>query len=107
DVCSSDLARRRWTGCWPRPRRPEPSAGRRCWPWGITTGCGPTPRPRPPGCGCGREAGPKRDRWEVAMPAESKLAALVEQGCTVFYFYSTEPYLVRQAVGAADRKSVV
>src|SRR5699024_12745981 len=35
------------------------------------------------------------------MPAESKLAALVEQGCTVFYFYSTEPYLVRQAVGAA------
>ena len=35
------------------------------------------------------------------MPAESKLAALVEQGCTVFYFYSTEPYLVRQAVGVA------
>ena len=34
------------------------------------------------------------------MPAENKLAALVEQGCPVFYFYSTEPYLVRQAVGA-------
>ena len=33
------------------------------------------------------------------MPAESKLAALVEQGCPVFYFYSTEKYLVRQAVG--------
>ena len=25
------------------------------------------------------------------MPAENKLAALVEQGCPVFYFYSTEP----------------
>ena len=35
------------------------------------------------------------------MPAENKLAALVEQGCPVFYFYSTEKYLVRQAVGAA------
>ena len=34
------------------------------------------------------------------MPAENKLAALVEQGCPVFYFYSTEPYLVRRAVGA-------
>ena len=29
------------------------------------------------------------------MPAENKLAALVEQGCPVFYFYSTEKYLVR------------
>lgn len=34
------------------------------------------------------------------MPAENKLAALIEQGCPVFYFYSTEPYLVRRAVGA-------
>ena len=34
------------------------------------------------------------------MPAENKLAALVEQGCPVFYFYSTESYLVRRAVGA-------
>ena len=34
------------------------------------------------------------------MPAENKLAALVEQGCPVFYFYSTEPYLVRRGVGA-------
>ena len=34
------------------------------------------------------------------MPAENKLAALIEQGCPAFYFYSTEPYLVRRAVGA-------
>ena len=34
---------------------------------------------------------------------ENKLAVLAEQGCPVFYFYSTEPYLVRQAVRTACR----
>lgn len=37
------------------------------------------------------------------MPAETKLAVLAEQGCPVFYFYSTEKYLVHQAVQAACR----
>ena len=35
------------------------------------------------------------------MPTKEKLAALAEKGCPVYYFYSTEKYLVRQAVGAA------
>ena len=37
------------------------------------------------------------------MPAESKLAALIAQGCPVFYFYSTEKYLVRREVNAVCR----
>lgn len=37
------------------------------------------------------------------MPTESKLADLARQGCPVFYFYSSEGYLVRQAVRLACR----
>ncbi len=37
------------------------------------------------------------------MPTEQKLAELAEKGCPVFYFYSTEKYLVRRASSAACR----
>ena len=37
------------------------------------------------------------------MAAETKLRQLVDKGCPVYYFYSSERYLVRQAVAAAVR----
>ena len=37
------------------------------------------------------------------MPTQAKLEALVQQGCPVYCFYSTEKYLVRQAVQQACR----
>ena len=37
------------------------------------------------------------------MATETKLRQLLEQGCPVYYFYSSERYLVRQAVAAAVR----
>lgn len=37
------------------------------------------------------------------MPTQAKLEALAQQGCPVYYFYSTEKYLVRQAVQQACR----
>ena len=38
------------------------------------------------------------------MATETKLRQLAEQGCPVYYFYSSERYLVRQAVAAAARQ---
>ena len=37
------------------------------------------------------------------MATEAKLRQLAESGCPVYYFYSSERYLVRQAVAAAVR----
>ena len=37
------------------------------------------------------------------MATEAKLRQLADQGCPVYYFYSSERYLVRQAVAAATR----
>ena len=37
------------------------------------------------------------------MPTQAKLEALAQQGCPVYYFYSTEKYLVHQAVQQACR----
>ena len=37
------------------------------------------------------------------MATEAKLRQLADRGCPVYYFYSTERYLVRQAVNAAVR----
>ena len=37
------------------------------------------------------------------MATETKLRQLAEKGCPVYYFYSSERYLVRQAVAAAVR----
>lgn len=37
------------------------------------------------------------------MATETKLRQLIEQGCPVYYFYSSERYLVRQQVAAATR----
>ena len=37
------------------------------------------------------------------MATETKLRQLVDKGCTVYYFYSSEHYLVRQAVNTAAR----
>ena len=37
------------------------------------------------------------------MATETKLRQLEESGCPVYYFYSSERYLVRQAVSAAVR----
>ena len=37
------------------------------------------------------------------MATEAKLRQLADKGCPVYYFYSTERYLVRQAVNAAVR----
>ena len=34
------------------------------------------------------------------MATEAKLRQLADKGCPVYYFYSTERYLVRQAVAA-------
>ena len=38
-----------------------------------------------------------------AMATEAKLRQLADRGCPVYYFYSSERYLVRQAVSAAVR----
>ena len=46
------------------------------------------------------------------MATETKLRQLADKGCPVYYFYSSERYLVRQAVTAitriltADRKEL-
>ena len=37
------------------------------------------------------------------MATEAKLRQLADKGCPVYYFYSSERYLVRQAVAAATR----
>ena len=37
------------------------------------------------------------------MAIEAKLRQLADKGCPVYYFYSSERYLVRQAVAAAVR----
>ena len=37
------------------------------------------------------------------MATETKLRQLADSGCPVYYFYSSERYLVRQAVAAAAR----
>ena len=37
------------------------------------------------------------------MATETKLRQLAQGGCPVYYFYSSERYLVRQAVNAAVR----
>ena len=37
------------------------------------------------------------------MATEAKLRQLADKGCPVYYFYSSERYLVRQAVAAAGR----
>ena len=37
------------------------------------------------------------------MATEAKLRQLADKGCSVYYFYSSERYLVRQAVAAATR----
>lgn len=37
------------------------------------------------------------------MATETKLRQLADKGCPVYYFYSSERYLVRQAVAAATR----
>ena len=37
------------------------------------------------------------------MATEAKLRQLADKGCPVYYFYSTERYLVQQAVNAAVR----
>ena len=37
------------------------------------------------------------------MATEAKLRQLADKGCPVYYFYSSERYLVRQAVAAAVR----
>ena len=37
------------------------------------------------------------------MATEAKLRQLADKGCPVYYFYSSEQYLVRQAVAAAVR----
>ena len=37
------------------------------------------------------------------MATEAKLRQLADRGCPVYYFYSSERYLVRQAVSAAVR----
>ena len=37
------------------------------------------------------------------MATEAKLRQLADSGCPVYYFYSSERYLVRQAVSAAVR----
>ena len=37
------------------------------------------------------------------MATEAKLHQLADRGCPVYYFYSSERYLVRQAVSAAVR----
>ena len=37
------------------------------------------------------------------MAPETKLRQLADKGCPVYYFYSSERYLVRQAVAAATR----
>ena len=37
------------------------------------------------------------------MATETKLRQLAEQGCAVYYFYSSERYLVRRAVAAASQ----
>lgn len=37
------------------------------------------------------------------MATEAKLRQLADSGCPVYYFYSSERYLVRQAVAAAVR----
>ena len=37
------------------------------------------------------------------MATETKLRQLAQGGCPVYYFYSSERYLVRQAVSAAVR----
>ena len=36
------------------------------------------------------------------MATEAKLRQLADKGCPVYYFYSTERYLVRQAVNAVE-----
>ena len=38
-----------------------------------------------------------------AVATEAKLRQLADRGCPVYYFYSSERYLVRQAVSAAVR----
>ena len=37
------------------------------------------------------------------MATETKLRQLADKECPVYYFYSSERYLVRQAVAAATR----
>lgn len=37
------------------------------------------------------------------MATEARLRQLADRGCPVYYFYSSERYLVRQAVSAAVR----
>ena len=37
------------------------------------------------------------------MTTETRLRQLADKGCPVYYFYSSERYLVRQAVAAATR----
>ena len=37
------------------------------------------------------------------MATETRLRQLADKGCPVYYFYSSERYLVRQAVAAATR----
>ena len=42
-------------------------------------------------------------RGGAGLATEAKLRQLADKGCPVYYFYSTERYLVRQAVNAAVR----
>ena len=40
------------------------------------------------------------------MAAENKLRQMADKGCPVYYFYSSERYLVRQAVTQTVRRKL-
>lgn len=52
---------------------------------------------------CGAEDPPQKRKKVSPLATEAKLRQLAESGCPVYYFYSSERYLVRQAVAAAVR----
>ena len=52
---------------------------------------------------CGAEDPPQKRKKVSPLATEAKLRQLAEGGCPVYYFYSSERYLVRQAVAAAVR----
>lgn len=52
---------------------------------------------------CGAEDPPQKRKKVSPLATETKLRQLAESGCPVYYFYSSERYLVRQAVAAAVR----
>mgnify|MGYP000612628756 CR=1 FL=1 len=52
---------------------------------------------------CGAEDPPQKRKKVSPLATEAKLRQLAKSGCPVYYFYSSERYLVRQAVAAAVR----